>query len=144
MPTSVLHTISHPTSTNLARRRSTTAMIESTPQTGQIRLLHMLVTPSSLHTNIPCILRSAFFITLKPKEVYFQFKNLLLITTYFEFHPHSFCVKDQATRDTIFRGHCKLGLYPQPYNPNPSLKQAFGTIKLSYEDWYSRLEPKLV
>jgi hypothetical protein len=58
-------------------------------------------------------------------------------STFLEFHPDYFLIKDQVTKNTILRGSCRRGLYPLP--PSSIIKQAFGVIKPSFERWHSHL-----
>jgi hypothetical protein len=58
-------------------------------------------------------------------------------STFFEFHPDYFLIKDQVTKNTILRGSCRRGLYPLP--PSSTIKQGFGVVKPSFERWHSHL-----
>lgn len=57
-------------------------------------------------------------------------------SSFLEFHPDYFLVKDQAMKNIILRGPCRKGLYPLP---SFTTKQAFGAVKPSFERWHSRL-----
>jgi histone deacetylase 1/2 len=56
---------------------------------------------------------------------------------FIEFHPDSFLIKDQATKKTLLRGRCDRGLYPLP--ARRTIKQAYGSTKISFDRWHSRL-----
>jgi hypothetical protein len=57
---------------------------------------------------------------------------------FLDFHPNLFLIKDRYTRSTILRGRCQKGLYPLPATP-PSIKNALGVNKPSFDKWHSRL-----
>jgi histone deacetylase 1/2 len=53
-----------------------------------------------------------------------------------EIHPNDIFVKDRATREIMLRGRSRGGLYPlEP----PIIKQAFGSVRASQEQWHCRL-----
>jgi histone deacetylase 1/2 len=55
---------------------------------------------------------------------------------FFEFHPWYFLIKDRDTREVLLRGGSSQGLY----HLSPStVKQAFSSIKVSHDQWHSRL-----
>ena len=58
-------------------------------------------------------------------------------STFIEFHPDFFLIKDQATKKTLLRGRCDRGLYPLP--ARRTIKQAYGAAKISFDRWHSRL-----
>jgi histone deacetylase 1/2 len=55
---------------------------------------------------------------------------------FFEFHPWYFLVKDRASRAVLLRGGCRGGLYNLDVS---SIKQVFSSVKVSREQWHSRL-----
>ena len=55
---------------------------------------------------------------------------------FFEFHPWYFLIKDRDTRRVLLRGGCHEGLYNLDVS---SVKQVFSSIKVSREQWHSRL-----
>jgi hypothetical protein len=58
-------------------------------------------------------------------------------SVFLEFHPTYFMIKDQVAKNTILKGRCRNGLYPLP--SAPPIKQAFGVVKPSLEQWHSCL-----
>ena len=58
---------------------------------------------------------------------------------FLEFHPYFFLIRDQVTRNIIYRGRCVHGLYPLIPKFTSFNKQVFGVIKLSSERWHARL-----
>lgn len=73
-----------------------------------------------------------------------QKKNLFLSiilhlnnNVFLKFHPNFFLIKDQDTRNTLFRGTCRHGLYPLP--SSSATKQAFGINKVSIDRWHNCL-----
>lgn len=60
---------------------------------------------------------------------------------FFEFHPNSFCIKDQVTKKILLEGICKGGLYPLPSagRPYANKHQSFISSKISQELWHQRL-----
>jgi hypothetical protein len=70
-------------------------------------------------------------------------KNLISVhklasdnSTFLEYHPNYFVIKDCATRRPLLRGRCHKGLYPLPVK---SLKLTLGVFKPSFAWWHSRL-----
>ena len=66
--------------------------------------------------------------------------------TFFEFHPKSFYVKDQATQRTLLQRPSKDGLYPLPLfnkrissNKRLNSPSAFVGERVSLPQWHSRL-----
>jgi histone deacetylase 1/2 len=55
---------------------------------------------------------------------------------FFEFHPWYFLVKDRDSRAVLLRGGCRGGLYNLDVS---SIKQVFSSVKVSREQWHSRL-----
>jgi histone deacetylase 1/2 len=55
---------------------------------------------------------------------------------FFEFHPWYFLIKDRGTREVLLRGGTRRGLYNLDL---PSIKQAFSSVKVSRDQWHSRL-----
>ena len=55
---------------------------------------------------------------------------------FFEFHPWYFLIKDRASREVLLRGGCRGSLYVLDVS---SIKQAFSSLKVSYDQWHSRL-----
>ena len=75
-----------------------------------------------------------------------QKKNLLYVhrialdnKVFLEFHPYFFLIRDQVTRNILYRGRCVHGLYPLIPKFTSFNKQVFGVIKLSSERWHARL-----
>jgi len=73
-------------------------------------------------------------------------KNLLSIQrlafankAFLEFHPHSFFIKDQATKEILHHGRCKNSLYPLELPRTISSKEVLGVTKPSSVQWHSRL-----
>ena len=58
---------------------------------------------------------------------------------FLEFHPYFFLIKDQATKNILYRGRCVRGLYPLIRELRRLNKQACGAIKLSSTRWHDRL-----
>ncbi|KAM0877932.1 hypothetical protein ACQ4PT_035216 [Festuca glaucescens] len=56
-----------------------------------------------------------------------------------EIHPFFFLIKDQATKQIVFRGPCHGGLYPLVPVSSGSSKHALVTIKPSSSTWHRRL-----
>jgi histone deacetylase 1/2 len=94
----------------------------------------ILHTPhSSLH------LRNILRVPSATKKLLSTHKIALDNNAFVEFHPFFFLIKDQATRQILFRGPCHDGLYPLvPTTVDPS-KHAFITIKPSSSTWHRRL-----
>lgn len=55
---------------------------------------------------------------------------------FFEFHPWYFLVKDRDSRAVLLRGGVRGGLYNLDES---SIKQVFSSVKVSHEQWHSRL-----
>jgi histone deacetylase 1/2 len=102
----------------------------------QVCALNILVIPLFLHHHIH----------LTPK-IFFMFlpshANLLSVKkftrdndVFFEFHPWYFLVKDRALRNILLRGGCRGDLYKLD---ETSVKQVFSGVKVSREQWHSRL-----
>ena len=73
-------------------------------------------------------------------------KNLLYVHrialdnhVFLEFHPYFFLIKDQATKNILYRGRCVRGLYSLIPELRRLNKQACGAIKLSSTRWHDRL-----
>lgn len=73
-------------------------------------------------------------------------KNLLSVhciaidnRVYLEFHPYFFLIRDEVTRNILYRGRCVHGLYPLIPQFRSFNKQVCGVIKLSSERWHARL-----
>jgi hypothetical protein len=53
-----------------------------------------------------------------------------------EFHPFLFLIKDHATKQVVFKGPCRGGLYPFIPTSTRSHKQAIFTFKPSSSTWH--------
>jgi hypothetical protein len=93
----------------------------------------VLHTPhSSLH------LRNILHVPSASKNLLSVHKIALDNNAFLEFHPSFFLIKDQATKEILFRGPCHGGLYPLV----PTLgsnKHALITVKPSSSTWHRRL-----
>ena len=58
---------------------------------------------------------------------------------FLEFHPIFFLIKDQVTRQILYRGRCVDGLYPLIPKVSRFNKKVCAAIKLSLERWHARL-----
>ena len=73
-------------------------------------------------------------------------KNLLSVHrialdnhVFLEFHPFFFLIKDQVTKQILYRGRCVDGLYPLIPKVSRFNKQVCSAIRLSLERWHARL-----
>jgi hypothetical protein len=64
-----------------------------------------------------------------------------IMTFFVEFHRHSFCVKDKATRKILLHGRSKDGLYPIPLSraSSSSPRRALSGVTASSSQWHQRL-----
>ena len=58
---------------------------------------------------------------------------------FLEFHPYFFLIRDQVTRNILYRGRCVHGLYPLIPHFR-SFNKVFDVVKLSSKRWHARLE----
>jgi histone deacetylase 1/2 len=95
---------------------------------------------SVLHTPHNSIhLRNILHVPSASKNLLSAHKIALDNNAFVEFHPFFFLIKDQATKQIIFKGPCHGGLYPLVPIATGSSKHAFVTLKPSSSTWHRRL-----